>query len=198
MEDAPDTKGKEDIDPSDACALKSWLRCHGCDRNKAYVPSAAGSIVHITQLVNEYFNGNVEHASTHRLRRMANAARFEHTPTNPNKVALPNTGNVNEDAVAVGAIFLALMTFIWGQHRTCSVGKFRFSWCTVDGARVHGTTKEALVIGHAIPVAGQFLPFVATTNDPTLLRWTGHFDPESEFRTSHVVVLDAQMDGDGR
>ena len=125
--------------------------------------------MHITQLVNEYFNGNVEHASTDRLRRMANTARFGHTPTNPDNVALRNTGNVDEDAVTVGAIFPALMTFIWGQHRTCSVGTFSFSWCTVDGAQVYGTTKEALGTRHAIPVAGQFLPFVATTNHPTLL-----------------------------
>ena len=47
-------------------------------------------------------------------------------------------------------------------------------------------------------MTGQFLPFVATTNDPTLLRCTRHFGPECEFRSSHVVFLDAQMDGDGR
>ena len=45
---------------------------------------------------------------------------------------------------------------------------------------------------------GQFLPFIATTNYPTLLRWTGRFGPECEFPSSHVVFLDAQMDGDGR
>ena len=73
----------------------------------------------------------------------------------------------------MGAIFLALVTFIWGSQRTCSVGTFSFSWCTVDGARVCGTTKEALATGHAIPVTGEFLPFVAITSDPTLLRWTG-------------------------
>ena len=139
----------------------------------------------------------MEHASIDCLRRTANTARFGHTPANPGNVALPNSGNVNEDAVTVGAIFLALITFIWGQHRTCSVGTFSFSWCTVDGARVYCTTKEALTPGHAIPVTGQFLPFVATTNDPTLLRWTGRFGPECEFRRSHVVFLDAQMDGDG-
>ena len=44
----------------------------------------------------------------------------------------------------------------------------------------------------------QFLPFVAITNYPTLLRWTGHFGPECEFQSSHVVFLDAQIDGDGR
>ena len=98
----------------------------------------------------------------------------------------------------LGLFFLALMTFIWGQHQTYSVGTFSFSWCTVDGARVYGTIKEALATGHAIPVTGQFLPFVATTNDPTLLRWTGRFAPECEFQSSHVVFLDAQMDGDGR
>ena len=112
MEDAPDTKGEEDTDPTDACALESWLRCHGSDRNKAYVPCVNGSTVHITQLVNEYFNGNLQHASTDRLRRTANTARFGHTPANPNNVTLPNTGNVDEDAVPVGAIFVALMTFI--------------------------------------------------------------------------------------
>ena len=135
--------------------------------------------------------------STDGLRRTANTAWFGHAPTNADNVALPSTGNVDEDAVTVGAIFLALMTFIWGQHRTCSVGTFSFSWCTVDGAREYGATKEALATGHAIPVTGQFLPFVATTNDLTLLRWTGHFGPECEFRCSHVVFLDAQMDGDG-
>ena len=98
----------------------------------------------------------------------------------------------------MGAIFLALVTFIWGSQQTCSVGTFSFSWCTVDGPRVYGTTKEALATGHAIPVTGQFLPFVAMTNDPTLLRWTGRFGPECEFRNGHVFFLDAQMDADGR
>ena len=198
MEDAPDTKGEEDTDPTDASALESWVRCHGSERNKVYVPCANRSTMHITQLVNEYFNGNVEHASTDRLQHTANAARFGHAPTNSDNVALPNTGNVDEDVVTVGAIFLALMTFIWGLHRTCSMGTFSFSWCTVDGARLYGITKEALATGHAIPVVGQFWPFVATTNDPTLLRWTGCFGPECEFRSSHVVFLDAQMDGIGR
>ena len=98
--------------------------------------------MHITQLINEYFNGSVEHVSTDRLRRTANTARFGHTPTSPGNVALPNTSNVDEDAITDGAIFLARMTFIWGQHWTCSVGTFSFSWCTVDGARVNGTTKD--------------------------------------------------------
>ena len=66
----PDIKGMEDSDPTDASSLESWLRCHGSTRNRAYVPCANGHTVHITQLVNEYFNGNVEHASTDRLRRM--------------------------------------------------------------------------------------------------------------------------------
>ena len=196
---APDTKGMEDSDPTDACSLESWLRCHGSDRNRAYVPCANGHTVHIAQLVNEYFNGNVEHASTDRLRRTAQTARFGQTPTNVNNVALPCIDNCNfdEDAVTVGAIFLALVTFIWGSQRTCSVGTFSFSWCTVDGAR-DGTTKEALATGHAIPVTGQFLPFVGMTSDPTLLRWTGWFGPECEFRNGHVAFLDAQMDADGR
>ena len=114
--------------------LVPWNR-HGSDRNKAYVPCANGSSVHITQLVNEYFNGNVEHVSTDRLRRTANTAQFGHTCTNPDNVAFPNSGNVDGDAIIVGAIVLALMTFLWGQHRTCSVRTFNFSWCTVD---VHG------------------------------------------------------------
>ena len=154
--------------------------------------------MHIAQLVNEYFNGNVEHASTDRLRRTAQTARFGQTPTNLNNVALPDNCNFDEDAVTVGAIFLALVTFIWGSQRTCSVGTFSFSWCTVDDARIYGTTKEALATGHGIPVTGQFLPFVAMTSDPTLLRWTGRFGPECEFRNGHVVFFDAQMDADGR
>ena len=85
-----------------------------------------------------------------------------------------------------------------GLATDVSVGTFSFSWCTVDGARVYGTTKEALATGHAIPVTRQFLPFVATTSDPTLLRWTGRFGRECEFRNGHVVFLDAQMDADGR
>ena len=104
-------------------------------------------------------------------------------------------------SVTVGAIFFfffALVTFIWGSQWTCSVGTFSFSWCAVDGARVYGTTKEALATGHAIPVTGQLLPFVAMTSDPTLLRWMGRFGPECEFRNGHVVFLDAQMDADGR
>ena len=153
--------------------------------------------MHITQLVNEYFNGNVEHASTDRLRRTAQTARFGRTPTNVNNVALPDNCNFDGDAVTVGAIFIALVTFIWGLQRTCSVGTFSFSWCTVDGARVYGTTKEALATGHAILVTGQFLPFVVMTSDPTLLRWTGRFGPECEFWNAHVVFLDAQMDADG-
>ena len=44
----------------------------------------------------------------------------------------------------------------------------------------------------------QFLPFVAMTSDPTLLRWTGQFGLECEFQNGHVVFLDAQMDADGR
>ena len=59
---------------------------------------------------------------------------FGHTPTNRDIVALRATSNVDEHAVIVRAIFLALMTLIWGQHRTCSVGTFSFSWCTVDVA----------------------------------------------------------------
>ena len=58
--------------------------------------------------------------------------------------------------------------------------------------------KEALATGHAIPVTGQILPFVAMSSDPTLLRWTGWFGPECGFRNGHVVFLDAQMDADGR
>ena len=113
-------------------------------------------------------------------------------------LALTIALTIDEDAVTVGAIFLALVTFIWGSQRTCSMGTFSFSWCTVDGARVYGTTKEALATGHAIPVTGQFLPLVGMTNDPTLLRWTGRFGPECEFRNGHVVFLDAQMDADSR
>ena len=44
----------------------------------------------------------------------------------------------------------------------------------------------------------QFFPFVAMTNDLILLRWTGHFGLECEFRNGRVVFLDAQMDADGR
>ena len=47
---APDTKGMEDSNPTDACSLESWLRCHGSDRNRAYVPCANGHTVHITQM----------------------------------------------------------------------------------------------------------------------------------------------------
>ena len=195
---APDTKGMEDSDPTDACSLESWLRCHGSDRNRAYVPCANGHTVPITQLVNEYFNGNVEHAPTDRPRGTAQTARFCQTPTNVNNDALPDNCNFDEGAVTVGAIFLALVTFIWGSQRTCSMDTFSFSWCTVDGAWVYGTTKEALATGHAIPVTGQFLPFVTMTSDPTLLLWTGRFGPECEFRNGHVVFFDAQMDADGR
>ena len=60
---------------------------------------------------------------------------------------------------------------------------------TVDGARVYGTTKEAPATGHAIPVTGQFLSFVAMTSDRTLLRWTGWFGPECELRNGHVVFF---------
>ena len=101
-------------------------------------------------------------------------------------------------SVTVGSIFLALVTFMWGWQRTYSVGTFSFSWCTVDGARVYGTTKEALATGHAIPVTGQFLPLVAMTSDPTLLRLTGWFGPEYEFQNGRAVFLDAQMDANGR
>ena len=152
---APDSKGMEDSDPTDACSLESWLRCRGSDRHRAYVPCANGHTVHITQLVNEYFNGKVEHASTDRLWRKAQTARLGRIPTNVNNVALYDNCNFDEDAVTGGAMFLALVTFIWGSHRTSSVGTFSFSWCTVDGARVYGTTEEALATGHAIPVMGQ-------------------------------------------
>ena len=153
--------------------------------------------MHITQFVNEYFNGNVEDASTDRLQCTAQTAQFGQTPTNVSNVALSDNCNFDEDAVTVGAIFLALVTFIWGSQRTWSVGTFSSSWSTVDGARVYGTTKEALATGHAIPVTGQFLPFVAMNSDPTLLRWTGRFGPECEFRNGHVVFWDAQMDASG-
>ena len=93
---APDTKVMEDSDPTDACSLKSWLRCHGCDRNRAYVPCANGHTVHIPQLVNEYFNGNVEHASSDRLRRTAQTARFGQTPMNVNNVSLSDNCNFDE------------------------------------------------------------------------------------------------------
>ena len=33
----------------------------------------------------------------------------------------------------VGAIFLALVTFIWGSQRMRDMGTFCFRWCTVDG-----------------------------------------------------------------
>ena len=52
-------------------------------------------------------------------------------------------------------IFLALVTFTCGSHCTCSVGVFRFTWCTVDGARVYGTAEDALATGQAIPIKGQ-------------------------------------------
>ena len=64
--------------------------------------------MHIAQLVNEYFNGNVEHASTDRLRRTARTARFGQTPTNVNNVALSDNCNFDEDAVTVGLSFLHL------------------------------------------------------------------------------------------
>ena len=67
-----------------------------------------GPHAHITQLVNEYFNGNVEHVPTDRLRCTANTAQFALTPTNPYNVALPDTSIVDEDAVTAGAVFLAL------------------------------------------------------------------------------------------
>ena len=105
---APDTKGMEDSDPTDACSLESWLRCHGSDRNRAYVTCANGHTVHIAQLVNEYFNGNVEHASTDRLRRTAQTARFGQTPTNVSNIALCDNCNFDEDAVTVGVSFLHL------------------------------------------------------------------------------------------
>ena len=154
---APDTKGMEDSDPTDACSLESWLRCHGSDRNRAYVTCANGHTVHIAQLVNEYFNGNVEHASTDRLRCTAQTARFGQTPPNVNNVALPCIDNFNfdEDAVTVGAFFLALVTFIWGSQRTCSVGTFSFSWCTVDGARVYGRDGSNLCATQGVGVGGE-------------------------------------------
>ena len=114
----------EDSDPTNACSLESWLRCHGFDQNQAYVPCANGHTVHITHLVNEYFNGNVEHAATDWLRQ---TSRFGQTPTNVNNVALSDNCNFDEDAVTVRAIFLALVTFIWGSQRMCSVGTFSFS-----------------------------------------------------------------------
>ena len=135
---------------------------------------------------------------TDRLRRTAQTARFGQTPTNVNNVALPDNCNFDEDAVTVGAMFLALVTFIWGLQRTCSVDTFTFLWCTVDSAQVYGTTKEVLATRYAIPVTGQFLPFVAMTSDLTLWRWAGRFGPECHFRNGHVVFLDAQMDADGR
>ena len=102
----------EDSDPTDACSLESWLRCHGSDLNRAYIPCANGHTVHITRFVNEYLNGNVEHASTYRLRRTAQTTRFGRTLTNVNNVALPDNCNFDEDAIMVGAIFLALVTFM--------------------------------------------------------------------------------------
>ena len=45
----------------------------------------------------------------------------------PDNVALPDNLNFDEDAVTVGAIFLAFVTFIWGSQRKCSVGTFSFS-----------------------------------------------------------------------
>ena len=179
----------EHSDPTDASSLESWLQCHGSDRHQAYVPCTNGHTVHVPQLVNEYFNGNGEHASTDRLRRTAQTARFGQTATKVNNVALPDNCNCDEDAVTVGASLLALVTFIWGSQRTCSVVTFRLSCCTVDGARVYGTTKEALATGHAIPVTGHILPFVAMTSDPTLLRWTERFGAECEFRNAHVVFF---------
>ena len=68
--------------------------------------------MHITHLINEYFNGNVEHASTDRLRRMAQTSRFGQTPTNVNNVVLLDNCNFHEDGVTVVAIFLALVTVI--------------------------------------------------------------------------------------
>ena len=111
---------------------------------------------------------------------------------------MPDNCNFDENVATVGAIFLAFVAFIWGSQRTCSVGTFSFSWCTVDDARVYGTTKEALATRHAIAVIGQFLSFVAMTSDPAPLRWTGRFGPECEFLNGHVVCLDAQLDADGR
>ena len=117
---------------------------------------------------------------------------------NVNKAALFGNWNFHEDAVTVGAIVLALVTFIWVSQWTCSVGMFSFLWCTVDGAREYGSTKEVLAIGHAIPMTSQVLPFVAMTGDMTLLQWTGQFGPEREFQNGHLVLLDAQMYADGR
>ena len=93
----------EDSDPTDACSLELWLCCHGCDRNRAYVPCANGHTVHITQLVIEYLNGNVEHASTDRLRRTSQTARCGQTPTNVNNVALYHNCNFDKDAVTVAS-----------------------------------------------------------------------------------------------
>ena len=119
------------------------------------------------------------------------SGRFDQIPTNVNNVALSDNCIFDEDRVTVGATFLVLVTFIWGSQRRFSVGTFSFSWCTVDDPRFYGTTKEALATGHAISVTRQFLPFVAITSNPTLLRWTGRIGPEGEFRKGHVVPLDA-------
>ena len=45
---APDTKGMEDSDPTDACSVESWLRRHGSDRNRAmsHAPMGALCILH--------------------------------------------------------------------------------------------------------------------------------------------------------
>ena len=112
---APDTKGTEDSDPTNACALELWLCCHGSDRNQAYVPCANGNTLHITQLVNEYFNGSVEHVSTNWPQCTAQTFPFGQTPTNLNNVAFSYNCNFDEDAVTVRAIFLALVTFIGGS-----------------------------------------------------------------------------------
>ena len=84
----------------------------------SHVPTDTLCILHNLSTLN---------TSTDRLRRMAQAARFAQNPTKVNNVALPDKCNFDEDAVTVGAIFLALVTFIWCSQRRCSVGTFTFS-----------------------------------------------------------------------
>ena len=90
--------------------------------------------MHITQLVHEDFNGNVEHVLTDRLRRTAQTLSFGQTPMNLKNVALSPSCNFGVDAARIGAILLALVAFIWGSRRTHSVGTFSFSCCTIDDA----------------------------------------------------------------
>ena len=92
--------------------------------------------------------------------------------------------------------FVALVTYPWGRHRTCSAAIFNFPFCAIEGSRVQ-QHEESLSDANAVTVSKQFLPFELVERGHTVLHWIGQFGPQHGFNSHHIVLTDVELDSTG-